>query len=112
MTNANVPAIDASRDLPGATAGRTILDMVPDSGRATILIDKGIFTSLSAQDPYLVGTYLHETANALATQRFTNLTKPTRAFAGALGGPPSKDQLNSWDHDIGNQFEACIFGKK
>lgn len=116
LTNANVPAIDASKNLDGATFGRTDPANVPDSGRATIQIDKGIFTGLSPQDPQLVGTYLHETANALAIQRFTRYTKETRAFAGPLGGPPIDhgpyDQIHTWDHDIGKAFETCIFEKK
>jgi len=109
LTNANLPHIDASQNLEGARAGQTDPAMVPDTGPATIQIDKGIFTSLSATDPFLIGTYLHETANALATQRFIQYTKATRAYAGPLGGPPTNDQLNSFDHDIGNQFEKCIF---
>jgi hypothetical protein len=98
--------------MKSARAGQTELAKVPDTGRATIQIDKGIFTSLQATDPFLIGTYLHETANALATQLFTQYTKRTRAYAGPLGGPPTKDQLNSWDHDIGNLFEQCIFPNK
>jgi hypothetical protein len=113
LTNANLPRIDASKDLPGATAGQTNPAMVPDSGPATIQIDKGIFTSLGADDPLLVGTYLHEVGNALATQLFTQYTKPTRAYAGPRGGPPTPAQkAEAWDHDIGQQFEKCIFGTK
>jgi len=113
LTNANLPRIDASNDLPGA--GRTDAAQVPDTGRGTVQIDKGIFTSLSANDPYLVGTYLHETANVLAIQLFTNVQpREARPQMGPRGGPPTQDQrtLARWtygDSDIGNQFEKCIF---
>jgi hypothetical protein len=107
LTNANLPRIDASQDLPGV--GQTDARQVPDTGRATIQIDRGTFSSLAANDPFLVGTYLHETANALAIQRFTNIQpRSARARRGPLGGPPSPAQAGAFDKDMGNQFEDCI----
>jgi len=112
LTNSNLPHIDASQNLPGAAVGHTDPARVPDTGRATIEIDKGILTSLQPTNPYLIGTYLHETANALAIQRFTQYTKATRAYAGPLGALPTPAQQNSLDSDIGNLFEQCILSNK
>ncbi len=112
LTNENLPHVDASKDLPGGQAGHTVVDQVPDTGRGTVEIDRGIFTSLTAQDPFLVGTYLHEVANLLAIQRFTNVPKGDRARRGARGGPPGAGQRNHpWDPDIGQQFEECLYRK-
>ncbi len=114
LTNANLPRIDASQNLTGGAVGQTDARHVPDTGHATIQIDKGIFTGLAANDPFLVGTYLHETANALAIQRFTNVQpRWARDLMGPRGAYPTQQQLNdpTGDHDIGQQFEDCIFGK-
>jgi RHS repeat-associated protein len=108
LTNANLPSIDATQDLGGA--GEVHDYEIPVTGRGSVYIDKGIFTRLRADDPYLVGTYLHETANVLAIQRFTNIQpRAARPYMGPLGGPLTAPQNNTWDHDIGQQFEKCIF---
>jgi RHS repeat-associated protein len=111
LTNENLPYIDASRNLSGAGEMRST--EVPGSGRGTVYIDNGMFRSLSGSDPQLVGTYLHELANVLAVQQFTNELDPNnRPLLGPRGGPPTKEQADSWDQDIGQLFEKCIFGKK
>ncbi len=114
LTNDNLPHIDASQDLPGARAGQTDANRVPETGRGTVEIDRGLFNGLPANDPFLVGTYLHETANVLAIQRFTSIQpRGARAFRGPSGGPPTEAQRNDRvDQDIGQQFEKCIFGKE
>ncbi len=81
LTNENLPRIDATENLPGA--GRTYPDKVPDTGRATVNIDKGNFNGMAANDTFLTDTYLHETANALAIQRFTNVEPGRRGPTGA-----------------------------
>jgi len=113
LTNDNLPRIDASKDLPGGDVGHTVVDQVPETGRGTVQIDRGIFTSLPAADPFLVGTYLHETANVLAIQRFTHVQpRGARALRGARGGPPGEAQrTHPWDRDIGQQFEECLYRK-
>jgi len=110
LTNANLPRIDASQNLPGAVVGQTKASMVPDTGRATVQIDKGVFTILSATDRFLIDTYLHETANALAIQRFTNVfPRSGRARRGPLGGPATPAQeADPVDKDIGQEFEKCL----
>jgi len=111
LTNANLPRIDASQDLEGGALGQTRASMVPDTGRGTILIDRATFASHSATDHFtMVDTYLHETANALAIQRFTQYGyRPYRMLLGARGSIPTEHQLNSFpDQDIGKQFEECL----
>jgi len=113
LTNDNLPHIDASKDLLGGAAGRTVVDQVPETGRGTVQIDRGVFRDLPANDLFLVWTYLHETANVLAIQRFTNIQpRGARARLGPRGGPPSAAQANHpWDSDIGQQFEECLSRK-
>jgi hypothetical protein len=110
LTNYNLPRIDATENLPGA--GRMYPDKVPKTGRATVNIDKGNFNGMAADDPFLIDTYLHEVANALAVQRFTNVPESLRgwrAHMGALGSYPADSQKNHpWDPDIGQQFEECL----
>ena len=120
FTLANLPNIDATQNLGGMTIGRTKASMVPDDGVATILIDKGSFSSMKPAD--LAITYLHETANARAIQQFTQWSGPDfvnggisrqdRALLGPMGRMPSNGQshASSGDHDIGNQFERCLNG--
>jgi hypothetical protein len=110
LTNANLPRIDASENLTGGAVGQTRASEVPDTGRGTVHIDKGVFNGLGASDAFLVGTYLHETANVLAIQRFTNIQpRWMRDLAGPLGSPPTAAQKNHpWDSDIGQQFEDCL----
>jgi hypothetical protein len=62
-------------------------------------------------------TYLHETANILAIQKFKNsgVSGWERANLGPRGGPPTAQQVWAQTHpgndpDIGNQFEHCVFG--
>jgi hypothetical protein len=116
FNRSNLPHIDASQNLPGA--GRTMESMVPATGRATVLIDRGTFP-MNANDPFLVDTYLHEAANATAIQRFTDQqtaavfvhpSRQLRAELGPRGARPSNAQRNSFDRDIGNQFEGCLHG--
>jgi len=110
LTNENLPYVDATKNLPGV--GQTDSRQVPDTGRGTVQIDRGIYTSLSANDPYLVSTYLHEVANALAIQRFTHVfPRWQRPRLGPLGRPPSREQRRSFDPDIGRQFEECLYRK-
>jgi len=118
FTRSNMPHIDATQNLGGATAGRTIESMVPATGRATVLIDKGTF-AMNANDPFLRDTYLHETANATAIQQFTNQqtaavfvhpTRQLRAELGPRGSRPSDSQRREFDRDIGQQFEHCLHG--
>ena len=118
FTRSNMPHIDATQNLGGATAGRTIESMVPATGRATVLIDKGTF-AMNANDPFLRDTYLHETANATAIQQFTNQqtaavfvhpTRQLRAELGPRGSRPSDSQRREFDRDIGQQFEHCLLG--
>jgi hypothetical protein len=119
LTNANLPRIDASQYLEGGAVGGTRASMVPDTGRGTILIDKATFNSHSATDHFtMVDTYLHETANALAIQRFTGYTgkRGYRMLLGPRGGPPTADQQRAArtgveDVDIGMQFEKCLHGE-
>ena len=113
LTNDNLPHIDASKDLPGAIAGQTDPNRVPETGHGTVEIDRGLFNGLPANDLFLVGTYLHETANVLAIQTFTNVQpRGARALRGMRGGPPAEGQKNHpWDRDIGEQFEECLHGK-
>jgi hypothetical protein len=105
----NAPNIDASQDLNNGAAGRTLASLVPNSGRPTILIDRGTFM-MSVSDPFLLLTYLHESANAFAIQRFRypGITRQQRALLGPRGAYPSPQQQNSLDQDIGNQFEKCL----
>jgi hypothetical protein len=109
LTNENLPRINASQDLFGA--GKVITSDVPETGRGTVLIDRGTFASLPAADPFLVSTYLHEVANVLAIQRFTGIEpRGARPFAGPRGTPPTEAQKHQrFDKDIGQQFEECIF---
>lgn len=112
LTNSNLPSINATENLTNGAAGQTRASEVPDTGRGSVYIDKGIFTSLSANDPFLVGTYLHEVANVLAIQLFTNVQpRWARARMGPRGTYPTQDQINdpTGDPDIGQQFEECIF---
>ncbi len=112
LTNENRPYVDASENLPGATFGQTRTREVPPTGRGTAYIDKGVFSGLSATDPFLVMIYLHEVANVLATQQFTHEPDQTkRALLGPRGGPPTEEQRNSYDKDIGEQFAECLAGK-
>jgi hypothetical protein len=92
--------------------------MVPATGRGTVLIDKGTFM-MNANDPFLVGTYLHEAANATAIQQFTSQqtaavfvhpTRQLRAHLGPRGIRPSNAQYNDRDSDIDQQFERCLHG--
>jgi RHS repeat-associated protein len=114
LTNENLPRINASKDLSGGAVGQTDARRVPDVGRGTVQIAKSMFNSLSANDPFLTRTYLHETANALAIQRFTDIQpRAARMERGPLGGPPTSDQQKErrasfGDPDIGNQFEKCL----
>jgi RHS repeat-associated protein len=120
FTLANLPNIDATQNLKGAAIGETRASMVPDEGRATILIDKGSYSSMSPSS--LAVTYVHEAANARAIQQFTQwsgpgfvnggLSRNDRARLGPMGNWPSKGQqhASSGDHDIGNQFERCLNG--
>jgi RHS repeat-associated protein len=120
FTLANLPNIDATQNLEGAAIGETRASMVPDEGRATILIDKGSYSSMSPSS--LAVTYMHEAANARAIQQFTQwsgpgfvnggLSRNDRARLGPMGNWPSKGQqhASSGDHDIGNQFERCLNG--
>jgi RHS repeat-associated protein len=116
LTNENLPKVDATKDLPGATVGRTDPKQVPETGRATVQIDRGIYRGLPASDPLLIGTYLHEVANALAIQRFTDVfpgeDRWMRAYLGPQGNWPSKEQLENYDQDIGAQFEKCLNRKE
>jgi hypothetical protein len=116
LTNENLPKVDATKDLPGATVGRTDPKQVPETGRATVQIDRGIYRGLPASDPLLIGTYLHEVANALAIQRFTDVfpgkDRGWRAYLGPLGSPPTTAQINHpYDPDVGQQFEECLHRK-
>jgi RHS repeat-associated protein len=120
FTLANLPNIDATQNLKGAAIGETRASMVPEEGRATILIDKGSYSSMSPSS--LAVTYMHEAANARAIQQFTQwsgpgfvnggLSRNDRARLGPMGNWPSKGQqhASSGDHDIGNQFERCLNG--
>jgi RHS repeat-associated protein len=120
FTRSNMPHIDATQTLGGATAGKTIESMVPATGRATVLIDKGTF-AMKANDPFLRDTYLHEAANATAIQKFTSqqtaavFRQPTRQRRAELGprglGPSNAQHNHPWDPDIGQQFEKCLHGK-
>jgi len=81
-------------------------------GNGTVLIANDYWNSASTTDVQLQGTYLHETANILAYQLFTNVRYTQRPFQGELGGAPSYEQLHNTDRDpdIGAQFEKCVFG--
>lgn len=111
LTNANLPSINASENLTGGAVRQTRINEVCDTGRGSVYVDKGTFANLPANDPFLVDTYLHEVANVLAIQQFTNVQpRGARPFMGPLGGPPTAAQNASFDHDIGQQFENCITG--
>jgi len=110
LTNENLPYVNATQDLRGW--GEVKASEVPATGRGTVYIDRGTFQGLSAPNPQLVATYLHETANILAIQRFTHWPdRNTRALLGPRGGPPSESQRRSFDKDIGQQFEECLYRK-
>jgi len=114
LTNENLPYVNASQNFPGGAWGWMKPSEVPATGRGTVYIDRGTFRGLSGTDFQMVGTYLHETANILAVQRFTHEpTKFNRALLGPRGALPSPGQANHpWDRDIGQQFEECIRRKK
>ena len=108
-------SVEASEALQGGHVGETRAWQVPDTGRATIHIDSRTFSNLAANSSFLVDTYLHETANALAIQRFTGYTgrRDYRAFLGPHGAMPSQSQLHHpTDQDIGEQFEKCLHSKE
>jgi hypothetical protein len=114
LTALNAPRIAFTQPLAGGAAGQTNANQVPDTGLAIVNIDPGIF-NLAANDTYLIDTYLHETANALAIQQFTNVfPRGARARMGARGGPPTAAQRHGGnvgiDSDIGEQFEECLHG--
>jgi len=102
---------------------------VPAKGRATIFMGAGSL-SYKADYPTLLLTFLHESANAFAIQRFTDAQvraafavpkswtehdiRNVRADLGPRGNPPSAHQrstVDEWDHDIGQQFEECLTKK-
>jgi len=122
LTNANLPYINATQSSAQLSARRGANDVlgtpdmpVPSTGRGTALVASDILgnTDLAMR------TYLHETANILAMQQFTNsgVTGNDRALLGARGTPPTGVQ--AWeaahppaDGDIGWQFELCVFGAR
>ena len=112
LTKKNSPRLDASEALQGGHVGETRPWEVPDTGRATIHIDSRTFSNLAANDTFLTDTYLHETANALAIQRFTNIfPRGVRARMGPRGRYPTERQWRNRDPDIGHQFEICLHKK-
>lgn len=112
LNMANLPSIDASHDLRGATVGRTNPSDNLGQGRGVVQIDRGSFGNLAFDDEFLILTYLHETANALAQHLFTDYRPEDRGFLGPMGAYPSwQQQHDPWDPDIGNQFEKCLTAK-
>jgi RHS repeat-associated protein len=109
----NLPLIDASHDLHGAAVGTAIPSDNVGRGRGVVQIDKGSFGNLAFDDEFLILTYLHETANALAQHLFTDYRPKDRGFLGPMGAYPSWEQQHdpTRDFDIGNQFEKCLVRK-
>ena len=88
---------------------------VPPSGRGTVLVGSDVYMNPLVGNSFIADIYLHETANILAYQRFTNVPYLDRPFRGPLGGPPTAEQnaerRQGGDADIGKQFENCLEGK-
>jgi hypothetical protein len=111
MSTAAITALTGTP--PGQEATGTIAVPVPATGRGTAIV-----ASEKLGDMEQAGrTYLHETANLLAIQQFTNsgVTGQDRALRGPFGGVPTAEQ--AWaaahpgnDPDIGRQFELCVYG--
>ena len=113
LTNQNLPYIDATQTSIQLGAMGTVADPVPPSGRSTVEIASDVVNNSFAPE---LGqrVYLHEVANALAYQDFTNSPYGVRPFLGPFGGPPTSSQRAQnqpgGDPDIGREFEKCVFG--
>lgn len=119
LTNDNLPFMDATKsDSQLATiAGSkdpvdgTVKEPVPASGRSTVYVA----SNLMGDKNEAMRTYIHETGNALAMQKFAG-GNDSGAYLGARGGPPGIAQRtgnNPWrDRDIGYQIEVCVFGPR
>ena len=121
LTNANLPCLDVRQssgqitDIVGRPAIGTPKQPVPPSGRGTVLVGSDVYMNPLVGNSFIADIYLHETANILAYQRFTNVPYLDRPFRGPLGGPPTAEQnaerRQGGDADIGKQFENCLEGK-
>ena len=115
LTNQNLPYVNATKSSEELRALGRPKELVPESGRSTVYVASDVVNS-PLLSKFKQGVYLHEVANALAIQRFTNELDPNkRAFLGPLGGPPTAEQvrqsqLPKGDRDIGREFEICVFG--
>jgi hypothetical protein len=85
LNMANLPLIDATNDLPGAAIGTSNASDNAGNGRPVVELDRGSFANMEFDNPDLILTYLHETANALAQHQFTGYTLNSRAFLGPRG---------------------------
>ena len=116
LTNANLPFMNATKSSDqlaamigysggGDVDGTTGAQVAP-TGRSTVYVASGV---LGDKDRAM-RTYIHETGNALAMQRFAG-GDAAGAYVGPRGGPQSAAQRSDpIDHDIGNQIERCVFG--
>jgi hypothetical protein len=114
LTNQNLPYVDATQDSTQMHALGGQDQPVPSSGRSTVQIASDVVNNTFAPE---LGqrVYLHETANALAYQDFTDASYGSRPFLGPMGGAPTASQQaqaqgTGGDPDIGREFEKCVFG--
>lgn len=119
LSNQNLPKVDTTQSKAqlsaqtGNSEGNTIgatQQPVPSSGPGTVEMASEYFYGSGTTNLQLAGTYLHETANILAYQTFTNTRYVQRPYQGPLGANPKPSQYLNEDPDIGVQFEKCVFG--